>query len=120
MESAWYSFWEEQGLFKPRTEKDGSVKLKGKYVIAIPPPNVWTYACIDGMVIWLSASGIDVNFDVKTTHGYRKFCNKIYQATKYVLGKLGDNLKPCKSSALTGKESLPERWILTKMNTAAK
>lgn len=120
MESAWYSFWEEQGLFKPRTEKDGSVKLKGKYVIAIPPPNVWTYACIDGMVIWLSASGIDVNFDVKTMHGYRKFCNKIYQATKYVLGKLGDNFKPYKSSALTGKESLPERWILTKMNTAAK
>ena len=51
VESAWYSFWEDQGLFKPRTEKDGSLKPKGKYVIAIPPPNVWTHACIDGMVI---------------------------------------------------------------------
>lgn len=40
VETAWYSFWEEQGLFKPRTEKDGSLKPKGKYVIAIPPPNV--------------------------------------------------------------------------------
>lgn len=40
VESAWYSFWEEQGLFKPRTEKDGSLKPNGKYVIAIPPPNV--------------------------------------------------------------------------------
>jgi valyl-tRNA synthetase len=41
VESAWYSFWEEQGLFKPRTaEEDGSFKAKGKYVIAIPPPNV--------------------------------------------------------------------------------
>jgi valyl-tRNA synthetase len=53
-------------------------------------------------------------------HGYRKFCNKIYQATKYVLSKLGHDFVPQKSSALTGKESLPERWILTKMNTAAK
>ena len=51
VESAWYSFWENQGLFKPRTEKDGSLKPKGKYVIAIPPPNVWTHACIDGMFI---------------------------------------------------------------------
>jgi valyl-tRNA synthetase len=41
VESAWYSFWENQGLFKPRTEADGSLKPKGKYVIAIPPPNVW-------------------------------------------------------------------------------
>jgi valyl-tRNA synthetase len=51
VESAWYSFWEDQGLFKPRTEKDGSLKPKGKYVIAIPPPNVWIHACIDDVVI---------------------------------------------------------------------
>lgn len=43
VESAWYSFWEDQGLFKPRTEKNGSLKPKGKYVIAIPPPNVCTH-----------------------------------------------------------------------------
>ncbi|KAH8751395.1 tRNA synthetases class I-domain-containing protein [Hyaloscypha sp. PMI_1271] len=40
VESAWYSFWEDQGLFKPHSEKDGSLKPKGKYVIAIPPSNV--------------------------------------------------------------------------------
>lgn len=40
VESSWYSFWEEQGLFKPRTNEDGSLKPKGSYVIAIPPPNV--------------------------------------------------------------------------------
>lgn len=40
VESAWYSWWEEQGLFKPRTKDDGSLKPRGAYVIAIPPPNV--------------------------------------------------------------------------------
>jgi hypothetical protein len=44
VESAWYSFWENQGLFKPQTEKDGSIKPKGKYVIAMPPPNVCAYS----------------------------------------------------------------------------
>lgn len=72
------------------------------------------------LVNYTQSSGSDINFDIKTMHGYRKFCNKIYQATKYVLSKLGDDFVPRESSALTGKESLPERWILTKMNTAAK
>lgn len=47
VESAWYSFWETQGLFKPQTEKDGSLKPKGKYVIAMPPPNVCIHLFID-------------------------------------------------------------------------
>lgn len=61
-----------------------------------------------------------ITIDMETMHRYRRFCNKIYQATKYVLGKLGNDFVPRESSALTGKESLPERWILTKMNIAAK
>lgn len=40
VESAWYNFWEEQGLFEPQLESNFSLKPKGKYVIAIPPPNV--------------------------------------------------------------------------------
>jgi len=40
VESAWYNFWEEQGLFRPQTCGDGKLRARGKYVIAIPPPNV--------------------------------------------------------------------------------
>lgn len=83
-------------------------------------PEVGADALRFSLVNYTQASGSDINFDVKTMHGYRRFCNKIYQATKYVLGKLGDDFVPRESSALTGKESLPEKWILTKMNTAAK
>ena len=51
--------------------------------------------------------------------GYRKFCNKIYQATKYVLGKLDSSFVPQKLPIKTGQESLAELWILHKFNTAA-
>lgn len=83
-------------------------------------PQVGADALRFTLVNYTQASGADINVDVKTMHGYRKFCNKIYQATKYVLGKLGDDFVPRESSALTGQESLSEKWILTKMNTAAK
>jgi valyl-tRNA synthetase len=83
-------------------------------------PEIGADALRFSLINYTQSSGGDINFDVKTMHGYRKFCNKIYQATKYVLGKLGDDFVPRETGALTGKESLPERWILTKMNTAAK
>lgn len=64
--------------------------------------------------------GGDIAFDIQVIHGYRRFCNKIYQATKYVLGKLGEDFKPQATASKTGNESLAERWILHKFNKAAK
>ncbi len=83
-------------------------------------PEVGADALRFSLVNYTQVSGIDISFNVKTMHSYRKFCNKIYQATKYVLGKLSDDFVPRESSALSGQESLSEKWILTKMNTAAK
>ncbi|KAH8647405.1 tRNA synthetases class I-domain-containing protein [Xylariales sp. PMI_506] len=83
-------------------------------------PDIGADALRFSLINYTQSSGSDINFDIKTMHSYRKFCNKIYQATKYVLGKLGNDFVPRESRALTGRESLPERWILTKMNTAAK
>lgn len=52
--------------------------------------------------------------------GYRRFCNKIYQATKFVLGKLPAGYCPPTKLSKTGTESLPERWIIHKMNDTAR
>lgn len=103
----------------PQAEVKNAEKYQKK---AFPQgiPEVGADALRFSLANYTQVSGIDINFDVKTMHGYRKFCNKIYQATKYVLGKLGDDFVPRKTSALTGKESLSEKWILTKMNTAVK
>ena len=66
------------------------------------------------------SSGGDIAFDVKVMHGYRKFCNKIYQATKYVLSKIDDpSFRPHSHPTKIGQESLAELWILHKLNTAA-
>lgn len=67
-----------------------------------------------------TTGGEDIAFDIQVIHGYRKFCNKIYQATKYVVGKLETDFVPRSSAVLTGKESLAEKWILHQMNVAAK
>ncbi|OQE26834.1 hypothetical protein PENSTE_c005G03568 [Penicillium steckii] len=83
-------------------------------------PEIGADALRFSLINYTQASGGDINFDINTMNGYRKFCNKIYQATKYSLGKLGDDFIPRESSPLTGNESLPEKWILMKMNTAAK
>jgi valyl-tRNA synthetase len=67
-----------------------------------------------------TTGGGDINFDVKVMRGYRNFCNKIYQATKYVLGNLPEDFVPREKGGRTGKESLPERWILHKMTITAR
>lgn len=71
-------------------------------------------------LVQYTTGGGDINFDTQVMHGYRRFCNKIYQATKFVLGKIGEDFTPQKKGGKTGKESLPERWILHKLTTAAR
>ncbi|OCK77520.1 valyl-tRNA synthetase-like protein [Lepidopterella palustris CBS 459.81] len=67
-----------------------------------------------------TTGGGDIAFDVKVIHGYRRFCNKIYQATKFVLGRIGEDFTPRSTATKTGKESLSERWILHKLSIASK
>ncbi|KAI8820771.1 tRNA synthetases class I-domain-containing protein [Fimicolochytrium jonesii] len=58
----------------------------------------------------------DINLDISRVEGYRKWCNKLWNATRFALMKLGADYKPRKDVALTGKESLADRWILAKLN----
>lgn len=71
-------------------------------------------------LVQYTTGGGDIAFDVKVMAGYRRFCNKIYQATKYVLGNLPADFVPHAKDGKTGKESLAERWILHKLTMASK
>lgn len=67
-----------------------------------------------------TGGGSDINFEISVMHSYRRFCNKIYQAVKYLLGKLDADFTPQDQVKLTGNECLAERWLLHKMTLAAK
>ncbi|KAJ8659411.1 hypothetical protein O0I10_004773 [Lichtheimia ornata] len=67
-----------------------------------------------------TTGGRDINLDILRVEGYRKFCNKIWNATRFALMKLGDDFKPSASAEMSGDESLADKWILAKLNNAAK
>jgi len=66
-----------------------------------------------------TTGGGDIAFDIKVMHAYRRFCNKIWQASKFVLLKLPKDFRRAEELNLS-KLTLPERWILHRMNVAAK
>lgn len=67
-----------------------------------------------------TTGGGDIAFDIREIEAKRRFCNKIYQATNFVLGRLGDGFKPAASSLDSKPQSLAEKWILHRYNEAAR
>lgn len=66
-----------------------------------------------------SGGGRDINLDILRVEGYRKFCNKIFNATKFAMLKLDSTFVPNALPTPTGNESLVERWIFHKLNIAS-
>ncbi|KAF9447078.1 hypothetical protein P691DRAFT_776381 [Macrolepiota fuliginosa MF-IS2] len=66
-----------------------------------------------------SGGGRDINLEILRVEGYRKFCNKIFNATKFAMLKLDETFVPQPAVKPTGRESLVEKWILHKLNIAA-
>ncbi|EXJ84136.1 valyl-tRNA synthetase [Capronia epimyces CBS 606.96] len=64
-----------------------------------------------------TTGGGDIAFDIKEIEAKRRFCNKIYQATNFVLGRLGEGFQP--SLSPIRPSSLAEKWILHKLNSTA-
>ncbi|MBS9779564.1 MAG: valine--tRNA ligase [Moraxellaceae bacterium] len=72
----------------------------------------------------LATTGRDINWDMQRLEGYRNFCNKIWNASRFVLMNCVDNSKEQENNAKAIDSTanaelweLPEKWIISRLNS---
>jgi len=87
----------------------------------------------------MASTGRDINWDMKRLEGYRNFCNKLWNASRYVMLSIageeaveaaaanGTNIAitdamkaACGANGEPGALSLADRWIISRLQTAEK
>ncbi len=68
-----------------------------------------------------AAQGRDIRFSEERVEGYRHFCNKIWNASRFVFMNIPENFRLQTSDSRlrtlnSGLRTLPDRWILSRLN----
>jgi valyl-tRNA synthetase len=94
---------------------DGRRMSKSKGNVVDPRGIIQKYGA-DALRAWAASvamSSQDVRFDESRIEGFRRFANKLWNATRLVLGRLGEDRVA--SPAPDGELELIDRWILSRL-----
>eukprot|EP00002_Diphylleia_rotans_P039329 TRINITY_DN909_c0_g1_i2.p1 TRINITY_DN909_c0_g1~~TRINITY_DN909_c0_g1_i2.p1 ORF type:complete len:1026 (+),score=250.34 TRINITY_DN909_c0_g1_i2:57-3134(+) len=106
----------EEGNLDPREVEKAKQGQKADYPSGIP--ECGTDALRFALCAYTS-QGRDINLDINRVVGYRNFCNKLWNATKFALMNLGPDFAPAPTEELSGHESYADLWILSRLSEAA-
>ena len=76
----------------------------------------------DALRAWAASvamSSQDVRFDESRVEGYRRFCNKLWNAARLVLSGLGD-VQPARMPEPDSLELIEDRWIASRVASAQR
>ncbi|WP_323373309.1 valine--tRNA ligase [Marinicella marina] len=100
-----------QGLMQDQPEKVAKIEKATRDEF---PDGIKAYGC-DAMRFTfasLASTGRDINFDMGRVEGYRNFCNKIFNASRFVfMNTEGHTAQPFDAS----QASTVEKWILSRL-----
>ncbi|MCF6767080.1 valine--tRNA ligase [Thiotrichales bacterium 19S11-10] len=66
----------------------------------------------------LASTSRDINFNINRMEGYRNFCNKLWNAARFVMMNVGDSVVP--SYVESNELGVAERWIWSQFNEVVK